>query len=75
SVNPRGNDTLLTYYYLIRSGALAGGLPDFRKDYGASSFWRRCRGLTRLIQSGALAGGLPDFRKDFESIRSHSLVP
>ncbi|MED6127497.1 hypothetical protein PIB30_088597 [Stylosanthes scabra] len=50
SVNPRGNDTLLTYYYLIRSGALAGGLPNFRKDFGASSFWRRCRGLARLIE-------------------------
>ncbi|MED6199012.1 hypothetical protein PIB30_072022 [Stylosanthes scabra] len=28
--------TLLTYYYLIRFGTLAGGLPDFRKDFRAS---------------------------------------
>ncbi|MED6113196.1 hypothetical protein PIB30_068620 [Stylosanthes scabra] len=34
SVNPRGNDTLLTFYYLIRSGALAGGALKFRKDFG-----------------------------------------
>ncbi|MED6190441.1 hypothetical protein PIB30_105919, partial [Stylosanthes scabra] len=31
-----GTITLLTYYYLIRFGALAGGLPNFRKDFGAS---------------------------------------
>ncbi|MED6153100.1 hypothetical protein PIB30_098321, partial [Stylosanthes scabra] len=30
--------TLLTYYYLIRSGALVGGLPDFRKDFGSIKF-------------------------------------
>ncbi|MED6210033.1 hypothetical protein PIB30_060244 [Stylosanthes scabra] len=32
SVNLRGNDTLLTIYYLIRSGALAGESPGFHKD-------------------------------------------
>ncbi|MED6120823.1 hypothetical protein PIB30_024543 [Stylosanthes scabra] len=34
SINLRGNDTLLTLYYLIRSGALAGGSLRFRKDFG-----------------------------------------
>ncbi|MED6137745.1 hypothetical protein PIB30_067888 [Stylosanthes scabra] len=26
--------TLLTFYYMIRSGALAGGSPGIRKDFG-----------------------------------------
>ncbi|MED6171004.1 hypothetical protein PIB30_036657 [Stylosanthes scabra] len=38
SINLRGNDTLLTLYYLIRSGALAGGSLRFRKDFGHHSF-------------------------------------
>ncbi|MED6131902.1 hypothetical protein PIB30_014348 [Stylosanthes scabra] len=38
SINLRGNDTLLTLYYLIRSGALAGGSLRFRKDFGHQVF-------------------------------------
>ncbi|MED6184584.1 hypothetical protein PIB30_048795 [Stylosanthes scabra] len=38
SINLRGNDTLLTLYYLIRSGALAGGSLRFRKDFGHQIF-------------------------------------
>ncbi|MED6161692.1 hypothetical protein PIB30_063149 [Stylosanthes scabra] len=34
SVNPRGTITLTHFYYLIRSGALAGGSPGFRKNFG-----------------------------------------
>ncbi|MED6125875.1 hypothetical protein PIB30_072751 [Stylosanthes scabra] len=33
-VNPRGNNTLLTFYYLIRSGALADGASKLRKGFG-----------------------------------------
>ncbi|MED6140283.1 hypothetical protein PIB30_091658 [Stylosanthes scabra] len=38
SVNPHGNDTLLTFYYLIRSGALVGGVSELRKDFGHQVF-------------------------------------
>ncbi|MED6199915.1 hypothetical protein PIB30_080279 [Stylosanthes scabra] len=38
SINLHGNDTLLTLYYLIRSGALAGGSLRFCKDFGHQVF-------------------------------------
>ncbi|MED6199578.1 hypothetical protein PIB30_077232 [Stylosanthes scabra] len=34
SINLCGNNNLLTFYYLIRSGAHTGGSPEFRKDFG-----------------------------------------
>ncbi|MED6126996.1 hypothetical protein PIB30_083853 [Stylosanthes scabra] len=36
SINPRGNDTLLTFYYLIRSDALAGGDSKTPQGFRAS---------------------------------------
>ncbi|MED6124353.1 hypothetical protein PIB30_058212, partial [Stylosanthes scabra] len=33
SINPRGNDTHSPWYYLIRSGALADGGSELRKDF------------------------------------------
>ncbi|MED6124798.1 hypothetical protein PIB30_062277 [Stylosanthes scabra] len=51
-----GTITLLTYYYLIRSGTLAGGLPDFRKDFGASATQIKIRKWQKLTKPNLNVG-------------------
>ncbi|MED6115867.1 hypothetical protein PIB30_094779, partial [Stylosanthes scabra] len=65
-----GTITLLTYYYLIRSGALAGGLPDFRKDFGSITFTH-----TSFFLSSLLLDQMADRKRKGKVVSSSSQVP
>ncbi|MED6164888.1 hypothetical protein PIB30_094385, partial [Stylosanthes scabra] len=56
SINPRGTITLTHFYYLIRSGALAGGESETPKGFLTSKMfvaaWDRAKAQDELFASG-----------------------